>query len=229
MQLLLFPYRDFFRRKCMTAKAVWDYNREQSNPAVTALLKGELMSQIPKPYEIYKHFKGNLYQILAVAIHSETEEQLVIYQALYGEFQIYARPLADFVGKLDPARYPDAAQTFRFELYEKPAKTAQDRRSAISADCSAADCSAAAGQQEAEQQEEISLDPKLMEFLDADTCEKRLAILTELAPSITDDMITTMAVACDVEVPEGNLEERFLSLRSCLSVRDKYECSRLRG
>lgn len=224
MQLLLFPYGDFFCRKCMTEKAVWDYNKEQSNPAVTALLKGELMFQIPKPYEIYKHFKGNLYQILAVATHSETGEQLVIYQALYGEFQIYARPLADFVGKLDPARYPDAAQTFRFELYEKPADAAPDRKTAA-----LTDSAAAAGQQEAEQQEEISLDPKLMEFLDADTCEKKLAILTELAPSITDDMLTTMAVACDVEVPEGSLEERFLSLRSCLSVRGKYECSRLRG
>lgn len=153
------------------------------------------MSQIPKPHEIYKHFKGNLYEILALAEHSETGEQLVIYQAMYGEYKVYARPLLDFTAKLDPSRYPDATQTYRFELQEE---------------------------------KEIEMNPMLLKFLDADTYRDRLEIMNALKNEITDDMITTMAIACDVEVSEGSTEERFAGLKNCLATLEKYECTRLR-
>ena len=74
--------------------------------------------QIPKKGEIYRHFKGNLYEVLAVAMHTETEEMMVVYQEVDGE-KIYARPLDMFVSNVDKEKYPDALQTYRFELQKE--------------------------------------------------------------------------------------------------------------
>ena len=72
----------------------------------------------PKKGEIYRHFKGNLYEVLAVAMHTETEEMMVVYQEVDGE-KIYARPLDMFVSNVDKEKYPDALQTYRFELQKE--------------------------------------------------------------------------------------------------------------
>ena len=179
------------------------------------------MSFVPKPHEIYRHFKGNLYQIVTIAEHSETGEQLVIYQALYGDFKTYARPLAMFVSPVDKEKYPDATQEYRFELQGE-----QRERSAVTE--GAGEKEMAKESQQTENTETADLDPMLMQFLDADTYEERLNILAGVHHRITDDMITTMAVACDVEVAEGELEERYAALKTCLITLEKYECNRLR-
>ncbi|MDO4590900.1 MAG: DUF1653 domain-containing protein [Slackia sp.] len=65
---------------------------------------------------IYRHFKGNYYEVVGVARHSETEEALVVYRALYGERGLWARPLSMFCEKVDKKRYPGSDQEYRFEL-----------------------------------------------------------------------------------------------------------------
>lgn len=165
------------------------------------------MNQIPRPQEIYKHFKGNLYQIVTIAQHTETDESMVVYQAMYGDYKVYARPLAMFMSKVDREKYPDVAQEYRFELQGQ---------------------ANVSGAENITEEPELDLDPLLLQFLDADTYAERLNILAGLHHRITDEMITTMAIACDIEVDEGNTQERYESLKNCLVTLEKYECNRLR-
>lgn len=85
------------------------------------------MRNNPKPYEIYRHFKGNTYQILAIAKDSEDGHLIVVYQALYGSYEIYARDLVQFMSPVDRIKYPEAEAQYRFTKVDSAQPTVNDK------------------------------------------------------------------------------------------------------
>lgn len=142
------------------------------------------MRENPRPGEFYRHFKNKLYQIVAVATHSESKEQLVIYQALYGDFGVYARPIDMFLSEVDREKYPDIEQKYRFEkvenIYEASKQITDRNNSEINIETN-----------NKMQQEGSEDQPKnfFIDFLDADDYHTKKKILLANKENITDKQL----------------------------------------
>lgn len=165
----------------------------------------------------YRHFKDKLYQVKGTAIHSETKEKMVIYQGLYGSYEMYVRPYDMFLSEVDHIKYPDVVQKYRFELIDiKTGKSLE------------ADYEENNQNMESEELEESEQDSKLIRFLDAYDYKEKLDILTSMRGELNDGLIDIMAESIEVAVPEGDITDRYNSLRKCLMAHTKYEGLRLR-
>ena len=196
------------------------------------------MNQIPQAGEIYQHFKGKLYRIVALATHTETGEQLVIYQALYGEFQVFARPLSMFLEKVDAKKYPDAAGKDRFMRIPMAEAAAVSRPVAAPSENPVEPRPAAMPSESTVESRDVAApsenpvepqpDPGLLAFLDADSYEEKLEVFASLEGKVDLHMLNAIAASLDLELSEGSLEEQYDTLKSCLMTLERYECNRLR-
>ncbi len=163
----------------------------------------------------YKHFKDKLYQVKCNAYHSETKEKMVVYQALYGDYAFYVRPYDMFMSEVDHNKYPDVVQKYRFEQVNPGVEAKEDVKTLKSVDTEVPD-------------NEEKVNPDLLLFLDSDTYQEKLNTLTLLKDRLDDKLVNAMAASMDVEVPDGPIDKRYASLKSCIMAHAKYECTRLR-
>lgn len=168
---------------------------------------------LPRPGEFYRHFKNRLYQIVAVAYNADDGSPVVVYQALYGDFRVWVRPLEEFLSETDRVKYPDAAQRFRFEQVTPEKTTAQPETAA--------------------QLPEKSLQPAegpslLLAFLDTDDIQEKKAILRGGMNRLTQSDLDGIYTVYGIQRFPGDAREQADGIIRYLNMRSRYEGDRLR-
>ena len=194
----------------------------------------------PRPGEIYRHFKNKYYQVIAIAHHSEREEKLVIYQAMYGDFGVCARPYDMFISEVDRQKYPDVSQKYRFAYVGMAGESTKqteksEEKIEITKKSEKVEITKKSGEIEiTEKTEETAIETaenaneKLMEFLDAESYREKRNILVSMKKEINDDVINAMAASMDVIVEDGPIDRRYRSLLNCIEMNMKFETNRFR-
>lgn len=162
------------------------------------------MERFVCPGKLCRDLKNRLYQVVAVALHSETGERMVVYQALYGDYGIYVQPYERFISE-KPA----------------PGKLTKPAKPEESGDF-----------QESEETQEREIfpapSPLLMDFLDADDHASRMACLMKLSKSGTQADFDSIYAALDIAPQAGTLPEQAKAIGNYLSLLQRYEGRRLR-
>ena len=211
--------------------------------------------------QFYRHFKGGLYQVMAIATHSETKEKMVVYQALYGDYGIYVRPYDMFTSEVDHEKYPQVKQVYRFtqvhpeeenarvevesaleltnvdsEQLEIPdleeVENVQSMKSPVQildpVEMSAKEPPAKEpSEQEPPEQEPQAdgINPILLEFLDADTLEEKMHIMTFYRNQMDEALLNSIAISLDLVVDKKGLQETYDEIMNCLSMMKHFECT----
>ena len=190
--------------------------------------------------QFYRHFKGGLYQVMAIATHSETKEKMVVYQALYGDYGIYVRPYDMFASEVDHEKYPKVKQVSRFtqvhpeEIEEESDKvevpdltleldeSMEPEQSAVEEEPKKM-----SEDQPAQEKQDVSggINPILLEFLDADTLEEKMHIMTFYRNQMDEALLNSIAISLDLVVDKKGLQETYDEIMNCLSMMKHFECT----
>lgn len=190
--------------------------------------------------QFYRHFKGGLYQVMAIATHSETKEKMVVYQALYGDYGIYVRPYDMFASEVDHEKYPQVKQVYRFtqvhpeEMEEESDKvdvpdltleldeSMEPEQSAVEEEPKKM-----SEDQPAQEKQDVSggINPILLEFLDADTLEEKMHIMTFYRNQMDEALLNSIAISLDLVVDKKGLQETYDEIMNCLSMMKHFECT----
>lgn len=183
----------------------------------------------PKTNEIYKHFKGNMYQVIDIAEDSETGRELVIYKALYAPYKTYARELSMFLSEVDKEKYPKVKQEYRFELVVFDDATKEEEAVSeefITAKESQIEEKIIHNNQETvdERAAKSGISPVLLRFLETEGVPAQMECLTEIREQLTPEIMTSIEFSIGMEeAQKGDIDERYRGVKNYLDLKRKYE------
>ncbi len=174
----------------------------------------------PLQGEIIRLKEDEPVQIIAIAVNTQTEEEMVVYQTLYGEFRTFVKPLELFL------KEPETLVSEKTQSKEPEIISSDDMPSVDDKDF---------GQEGTEHvpvtvQEEVQgkISQLLLDFLDASSYNRKLEIVTANLKYMNDRMINDMAASLDCTIEEGPMDERIGGLITCLKAMCRFENRRLR-
>ena len=204
------------------------------------------MNRIPKPGEFYRDVENRLYQIITMAKHTETGEELVVYQALYGVYPIAAAPLLLFNRRVDETAHPRAEQEYWFEpvkflagkragnkdfLPEKEPEEYFDEEGDTFEDVTFEELSEDESPQssvtESERNGSTAIE-WLEKFLDAESYEKQLEVLAQMRGKVGKRELDSICLVLGIPAFLGDEDSQILNIKKHLETRMRYDNRRLR-
>ncbi len=193
--------------------------------------------------QVYRHFKGNVYEVIALAVNADNREDVVVYKSLNKD-KVFVRSYRGFVSEVNKEKYPDVAQKYRFELVsdKEPEEELQDALADVEAEAEevetadkgyfpgyngSAKQAPPVGEVEAPKAVSTAdgeVNPMLMQFLETKSFDEKLQILRRMESEMTDKLLDDMAASLDVVIHDGDISDRIRELKTCLSTFDKFDC-----
>ena len=161
--------------------------------------------RIPRAGDIYRHFKGRKYKVLYIATCTETGEDMVIFETIDREHKVYASEIEAFLSPLDPRKYPETEQKYRFEL-----------------------CRDRADEEGSRLTRHGNTTALILEFLELEDNEDRIAFLSRHRSEIDARFLTAAAESLEFAENGESVEERYSALMRFLRTKQRYESRRLR-
>lgn len=171
------------------------------------------MRQIPRPGQCYRDKEQRFYQILAVAAHGETGEELAVCQAMFGEFRAYACPLSWFSEEGEEARFTLAGSLAG--LLGQEEKAGEELPFGV-------------GGSQSQTSAPKEPHPLLLRFLEAEEDEARLGVLNQMRGKISQRELDSLYVVLDMAPMEGTADSQLGKIIRALETRRKYDGRRLR-
>ncbi|SHO50021.1 hypothetical protein [Anaerocolumna xylanovorans] len=180
---------------------------------------------LPAAGQLFIDKEKNLVQFIAIAIYKRMEGEIAVYQALSGDYKVYAMPFADFIKEMVPYT-PSKEKVSSMEighLTEEASGSFQRPEQEEAAKIAKADYKSSNRTEASE-----TIDPVLLAFLEADTYEEKLNVLTGSRKNLNDRILNHMAISVDCIISDGDMEDKISSLVYCLKTHARFENKRFR-